>query len=627
MIPSLPLRFCFLVLLFTAGCGMFDELPNFQETYCQQDEYVRDNFCTPCPQGTTNAAGDAAGGDEDTTCDPVGCAINQQVRSNRCFDCPIGFTAAAGADASGPDTTCVPTFCKVDQHVQDNACVVCTMSTSNAAGDPAAGPDTACDGMLCLEDQSVLLNTCVDCAPGTTAAPGADASGADTQCTPVICPANQSVSSNTCVPCAPGSQRDAGDDASGADTSCNPVLCKVNQRVQDHACVPCDGTDLNEPGDDTSGADTSCKPFAYKEVETGYTHTCALTVIGGLECWGSNKYGQLGNGTGFDSLTPSKVIGLSSGVIQVSAGLNHTCAVLQNETMRCWGVDMLAEFGASPKTYLVPTDFDVAGKSIKQVSVGGSHSCATTADGEAWCWGASALGRLGSDKIPPEFAGFSKSPPVKVTGLSNVRKVGVSSNMSCAVTDDDEMYCWGGAGGTLIKSDEVIVSVPERITGIGESIRDFAIGLSHVCVVKKAENNLLCWGSNAFGELGDGTRNDQPLPDGRPPRSPYIRADQLVAAGYTTCKLYRNVISCWGSGDGGQLGNGSTENILRADSFPLLEKENPIHLSLGSNNSLKTSYACAVTGSGRIKCWGNNEFGKLGDGTTEDRLTPVDVKF
>ena len=458
MTPTLRLLLLFLAMILPS-CGLFSELPDFKEIYCLQDQYVLDNFCTACPPGTTNAAGDFAGGEADTTCDPLLCADNQQVRSNRCFDCPVGTAASAGADASGPDTACAPVFCKQDQRVQDNACASCAQGTSNAAGDPTAGPDTACDGMLCLENQLVLSNVCTACPPGTNAPAGADAAGPDTTCTPVICPANHAVASNTCTPCAPGSQRDAGDDASGGDTSCNPVLCEVNERVQDNVCVACEGTDLNEPGDDASGADTSCVPFGYKQVSMGGSHTCAVTVTGGLKCWGSNAKGELGVGDLLDRLTPTDVKSLQSGVAEVSAGTYQTCALLINEDVKCWGSTIRIPEGAdepqNEEIVMVPQLLQLPGDiKIQSIMLSYLIGCFITDKNDLKCMSHYLPGSESENIIPGMILSLAEGVKVK--------QFEYDFSTSCVLSTLGGVTCSGSnrsgllADDSLVESDEAV---------------------------------------------------------------------------------------------------------------------------------------------------------------------------
>ncbi|MFV1991758.1 MAG: RCC1 domain-containing protein [Acidimicrobiales bacterium] len=152
------------------------------------------------------------------------------------------------------------------------------------------------------------------------------------------------------------------------------------------------------------------------QVEGGSLHTCAITAGGGLQCWGANSYGQLGDGTTTDSSVPVVVSGLQNGVLDVAAGLWHSCAVVSGGGVKCWGNNSFGQLGDGTTTdSSVPLDVLDAGApltNVQQVSAGFRFTCALTAGGGVKCWGSNRYGQLGDSTR-------SDSPtPVDVAGLT-----------------------------------------------------------------------------------------------------------------------------------------------------------------------------------------------------------------
>ncbi len=178
-------------------------------------------------------------------------------------------------------------------------------------------------------------------------------------------------------------------------------------------------------------------------VAVGYTSACALTVGGGVECWGSNESGQLGNGSMMASTEPVPVTGIASGATAVSVGAHYACAVVTGG-LQCWGSN---GFGAST----VPGPVMGLSTDVTDVSVGYDSACAVVG-GAVKCWGQNGDGQLGNDSTTPSAA------PVLVSNLSSaVVGVSVGYEFGCAVTATGAVWCWDGKPSTP--------SVPLRIQG------------------------------------------------------------------------------------------------------------------------------------------------------------------
>ncbi len=362
-------------------------------------------------------------------------------------------------------------------------------------------------------------------------------------------------------------------------------------------------------------------------ISTGSTHSCAVTTAGGIKCWGYNGAGRLSNGTFASSNIPVDVVGLGSGsgVIAVSAGGAHSCAVVRGGVIGgavwCWGFNGSGELGnADPFLASSNVPVQVSGlgsdSGVVAVSAGDSHVCAMTSVGVVWCWGYNASGQLG------DASTTDSNVPVQVSGLgSGAVAISAGSSYSCAVITGGTVKCWGdnGSGQLGNGSTGAGSSSPVDVVGLGAGASAVSAGGGHTCAVTTA-SGLRCWGDNGYGQLGNGST-------GAGSSSPVgvtglgAGAATAVAAGSSghSCAVSTGgAISCWGHNANGQPGNGT-----------LTDSWTPVDVTglgaLASAVSAGDAQSCALTAGGAVRCWGANESGQLGDGTTNQSATPVDV--
>ncbi len=274
------------------------------------------------------------------------------------------------------------------------------------------------------------------------------------------------------------------------------------------AGVKCWGLSTLSDGSTTNSAvpvDVVGLGSGVKAVSAGLGYTCAVTLAGAVKCWGDNTYGQLGNGTTTSSAVPVGVVGLGSRVVAVSAGEFHSCAVTLAGAVKCWGHNAFGEVGDGTTTdSAVPVGVVGLGSGVVAVSAGGFHSCAVTSGGSVRCWGRNPNGELGDGTT------IDSAVPVGVVGLgSGVVAVSASRSDSCAVTSLGAVKCWGygdlGAGASTQSA------VPVGVVGLGSGAVAVSAGGHHSCV-RTSAGAVRCWGDNAQGELGVGATSESSVP-------------------------------------------------------------------------------------------------------------------
>ena len=240
-------------------------------------------------------------------------------------------------------------------------------------------------------------------------------------------------------------------------------------------------------------------------VAAGGAHTCALTSGGAVKCWGYNGYGQLGDGSTIDRLTPVDVVGLTTGVSSISAGSEHTCAVLSSGGVKCWGDNSSGKLGDGTRTRRV-TPVDVAGLSdAVAVAAGDNHTCALTGSGGVKCWGDNSDGQLAD----ADDTDMEHSTPVDVAGLTGViTAVAAGSNHTCALTATGGVTCWGLIGlvgnGVPHPPKGPDTTGPVDVFGLTRGVVSLDVSGGHSCAVTDV-GLVGCWGDGSYGQLGDGT--------------------------------------------------------------------------------------------------------------------------
>lgn len=428
---------------------------------------------------------------------------------------------------------------------------------------------------------------------------------------------------------------------------------------------------------------SSCQPLPFiRSIDSGSAHACAVDESGQVYCWGGRGYGRLGIGHKDEAPNPEPVCSGDlgdpcgsqlTGIDQVVAGIQHSCAKTTSGGVKCWGYnDKLALGIGSDDSIKVFTPLDVCAqgsyyhnncvplRNVVSIDSGDYHVCALLQSGQLHCWGYNSSGVLGSGTLQSQ----ANPAPVCASGsretedcvpLTNVTTFSMGEAHTCAVANGDAL-CWGeGDYGRLGNGTDDNSSIPTPICLAGEwngtacvnvigttfdtlsGVTNIAAGDQHTCAVV-ASGAVRCWGENYYGQLGDGdvANYDEkwaPSPvcaSGSVENGDCVELTGAEALGlgvqFSCAKMLDGGVKCWGDGDYGLLGDGDpnghytsnpTDVCATGSAGTCVPLANVQSIEVGSNTS------CAMTDQG-TRCWGaNSSHFRLGDGTEDDRFNPV----
>lgn len=467
------------------------------------------------------------------------------------------------------------------------------------------------------------------------------------------------------APCYAGPQqtKDVGICADGTQ-SCNLDglgfgACTGDQQPLVETC------DLDLSDEDCDGfTNEGGSGCAVQAIAVGGQHACALLGDGRVKCWGANAYGQLGLGETLDQgIAPGQLgqnlpavdLGKGKVVTALAAGGQHTCALFNDGSLKCWGYNQFGQLGLGDAANrgdapdemgdnLPAVDLG-AGKKAVAVATGNTHTCVILSDNSLRCWGRNFTVQLGIGKKAGTNVGAAPNemgdnlPAVDLGTGKTAVAVAPGWSHTCALLNDGAVKCWGhypegmlGFPASEFIGDEAADmgdNLPALDLGTGVKATAIAVSYVHGCAL--LDNGAVkCWGQNSIGSLGLGdtsSRGDDPgemgdillaVDFGSVKESPAA----IVAGHSHTCAQFgASVVKCWGSNNVGQLGLG---DILNRGDAPNEMGDNLPAVSLGAvggvlSVSTRSQSTCALFMDGTLKCWGVNSNGQLGISSTTNR--------
>ena len=326
-------------------------------------------------------------------------------------------------------------------------------------------------------------------------------------------------------------------------------------------------------------------------------NTMAIMENGDLYCWGSNKYGQVGNGTKESQTTPVKVLSNVKTVFCSHSGYDVS-AIQENGDLYCWGYNGCGEVGNGTKEDQTTPVKVLSG--VKTVSCSNSTVLAIKENGDLYCWGYNWYGQVGSGTKEDQ------TTPIKV--LSGVKTVSCFSYTVSAIQENGDLYCWGlNSDGQVGNGTEEDQTTPVKVLSGVKTISGYDDTVSAI----QKNGDLYCWGRNWYGQLGNGTKEDQTIPV-------KVLSDVKTISGYydTVSAIKENGdLYCWGYNKYGEVGNGTE-----------VDQTTPVKvLSDVKTVSSSVCMTSAIKENGDLYCWGSNWEGEVGNGTEVDQTTPVKV--
>ncbi len=354
-------------------------------------------------------------------------------------------------------------------------------------------------------------------------------------------------------------------------------------------------------------------------LSTGSDHTCAYENQN-LYCWGSNKFGQLGNNE-----KNRKILKFNHDLLEcdrknikaLSAGFEQTCIIVDDDRkITCWG-RMSSKSSITPPT-------EVTGLThIKQVGLGQYHKCALLQDETVKCWGDNRYGQLGNNSTTnsntPSFVYKSSTDK---TPLSHVKQLTVGYFHNCVIVGENRtVKCWGKndyaqlGGGNF---DRWMEKTPVDVVSLTE-VSEIQSGWNHTCAIFSDEKELKCWGRNEFGQLGNNSTTSSKTPVSvfeNFEALGFLKGVEKIALGdkHTCTTLKNDRIKCWGDNWFGQLGSLFPLNRVRLTPI-FVDINYPGSLDLSSpivNLIAGRNHTCVNFENGKVKCWGSNKLGQLG---------------
>ncbi|MEM9190090.1 MAG: hypothetical protein AAGF12_12980 [Myxococcota bacterium] len=369
--------------------------------------------------------------------------------------------------------------------------------------------------------------------------------------------------------------------------------CETNTDVDPSHCGAC-GSSC--PRDQTCMAGACSEPSTQEthRVSGGLAHSCAIVDNGEVRCWGYGNRGQLGNGGTSSSDRPVAVRDLS-GAVDVQARDYTSCARTSDGSVFCWGENENGELGdggggneSTPQRVPVPEAIDLG--------IGLNHGCVIDTEGRAHCWGDNGSGQLGHDN------GRNAD---RVESLTDLIQIDAGNQHTCALQHTGAVHCWGDNGfGQLGDGTENNRGAPGVEVDLPGPATEISVGRRTSCA-RLASGPVYCWGANHYGEVNGQNSAEEIRSPSEVPGLDGLAIRDINCGGHFACALGSNgELRCWGDSRGGQQGR-ETRTIAPAEELE----------SVGTVEFFDASGHHICVGVGReVRCLGKDERGQIGGG-------------
>lgn len=382
------------------------------------------------------------------------------------------------------------------------------------------------------------------------------------------------------------------------------------------------GLDAATDADEAESEPCTATPCV-RRITSGVAFTCALLSDQSVRCWGANAFGALGPATlpdgGFDSsaVPKPKALALPGPVKQISAGSYHACALLVDGSVWCWGYNYRGALGLPPDSvpHPAPTKIDGVPPDVADLVAGAFHNCVRTATGATYCWGDNMSGELGTGSTD---AGVMNPPRELLTPAPSAlagAEIAVGQSVTCARASAGDVACVGTNNlGSLGRGSTDTFAHPEPAPVVGLLGPAQRLGVArraHVHAIL-ADGRVQGWGFNEYGEIGVGTdAGSVPTPMLLPGLADVVQVASGVQLGCALTKT--GTVWCWGRNDTGGVGVEPDAGEIFWAPRQVEGLTDVVEISSGFRTT------CARIKGGSVKCWGNNAGGALGrnvDGIT-----------
>ena len=354
------------------------------------------------------------------------------------------------------------------------------------------------------------------------------------------------------------------------------------------------------------------------QLAAGEAHSCALLSDGTVRCWGNNLFSQLGVSDLAGSNKPVPIPGLEE-VDQITAGANHSCALAKGKVY-CWGLNVFGAVGDGSSmngAVLSPSLVDTEAK-FSQIAAGKNHTCGVSEGGDVYCWGDNWNGKSGKNNAE------KLGSPSLVQGLSGVKKVALGAEHSCALDASGSIWCWGNNSEGQLGDGKAVLfrHTPKKVIGLAVSVDNLLSGVDHLFATKKSSSSskildIWSWGGNEFRQ--NFSEDLKPITKPQPQDLSDIgkHVTQIVPGHQTSVMIAVGLAMPLGRNDAGQLGIGKKDPSWGSgviEGIPGVVEVVP-----------GKEHMCARQAAGKVWCWGQGSKGQLGNGLNTEQLTPVEV--